>query len=136
MYGYSVWLVPLNHRILTKVYKFQHVPHVTISTNHVKIPEPDNLGRLYDIVKFQTYSTIEKQYVIDPLHSIGWKCSVDGLDISHVPHLTHRYSFYSFPDTVTPVFPTPRYLIGEVVVADTRSPRWEEWKIIKEKKLS
>jgi len=31
------------------------------------------------------------------------------------------------------VYPTPIRLIAEVCVADTRSPDWTEWKIIKEK---
>ena len=69
MYGYSVWLVPLNRRLLTKVYKFRHIPHITISTNHEDLPDPINLGKLYDIVDFKPYGIIGKQYAFDPLHA-------------------------------------------------------------------
>ena len=132
MYGYSVWLVPLNRRLLTKVYKFRHIPHITISTNHVTVPDPDNLGKLYNIVNFSPYGKIGKQYEVDPLHSLGWECDVEDLNIQHTPHLSHMYSFYAY-DKVYSVYPTPMRLIAEVCVADTRSPNWEEWKIIKEK---
>ena len=132
MYGYSVWLVPLNRRLLTKVYKFKHIPHITISTNHRTIPDPDNLGRLYNVVDFKQYGKIGKQYAVDPLHSLGWECDVEDLNIRHTPHLSHMYSFYAY-DKVYSVYPTPMRLIAEVCVADTRSPDWEEWKIIKEK---
>ena len=132
MYGYSVWLVPLNHRLLTKVYKFRHIPHITISTNHTSVPDPDNLGKLYNVVNFKPYGKIGKQYEVDPLHSLGWECEVDDLDIKHTPHLSHLYSFFPY-SKVYSVYPTPMRLIAEVCVADTRSPNWEEWKIIKEK---
>ena len=132
MYGYSVWLVPLNRRLLTKVYKFRHIPHITISTNHVTVPDPDNLGKLYNIVNFSPYGKIGKQYEVDPLHSLGWECDVEDLNIQHTPHLSHMYSVYAY-DKVYSVYPTPMRLIAEVCVADTRSPNWEEWKIIKEK---
>ena len=132
MYGYSVWLVPLNRRLLTKVYKFRHIPHITISTNHVTVPDPDNLGKLYNIVNFIPYGKIGKQYEVDPLHSLGWECEVEDLDIKHTPHLSHLYSFFPY-SKVYSVYPTPMRLIAEVCVADTRSPNWEEWKIIKEK---
>ena len=132
MYGYSVWLVPLNIRLLTRVYKFRHIPHITISTNHRTVPDPDNLGRLYDVVNFKPYGKIGKQYAIDPLHTLGWECDVEDLDIKHTPHMSHVYSFYPY-DKVHYVYPTPIRLIAEVCVADTRSPNWEDWKIIKEK---
>ena len=132
MYGYSVWLVPLNRRLLTKVYKFRHIPHITISTNHVTVPDPDNLGKLYNNVNFIPYGKIGKQYEVDPLHSLGWECDVENLDIKHTPHMSHLYSFFPYAKVYS-VYPTPMRLIAEVCVADTRSPNWEEWKIIKEK---
>ena len=132
MYGYSVWLVPLNRRLLTKVYKFRHIPHITISTNHVTVPDPDNLGKLYNIVNFIPYGKIGKQYEVDPLHSLGWECEVEDLDIKHTPHMSHLYSFFPYAKVYS-VYPTPMRLMAEVCVADTRSPNWEEWKIIKEK---
>ena len=132
MYGYSVWLVPLNRRLLTKVYKFRHIPHITISTNHEDVPDPVNLGQLYDVVDFKPYGLIGKQYKFDPLHATGWECTVEDLPIQHAPHMSHLYSFYPY-DKVYSVYPTPIRLIAEVCVADTRSPDWEEWKIIKEK---
>jgi len=132
MYGYSVWLVPLNRRLLTKVYKFRHIPHITISTNHEDLPDPINLGKLYDIVDFKPYGIIGKQYAFDPLHATGWECTVEDLFIQHTPHMSHVYSFYPH-EKVLPVYPTPQRLIAEVCVADTRSSNWEEWKIIKEK---
>jgi hypothetical protein len=94
MYGYSVWLVPLNRRLLTKVYKFRHIPHITISTNHEDLPDPINLGKLYDIVDFKPYGIIGKQYAFDPLHATGWECTVEDLFIQHTPHMSHMYSFY------------------------------------------
>jgi len=133
MYGYSVWLVPLNYRILQKVYKFRHIPHVTISTNHSAAPDPANLGRLYDVTDFQPYSNIGRNYVIDPLHALGWVCQVHGLEIEHTPHMSHVYSFFAFPRSPHVSYATPTRLIAEVCVADTRSPRPEEWEIIGEK---
>jgi len=132
MYGYSVWLVPLNRRLLTTVYKFRHIPPLTISTNHEDLPDPINLGKLYDIVDFKPYGIIGKQYAFDPLHATGWECTVEDLFIQHTPHMSHVYSFYPH-EKVLPVYPTPQRLIAEVCVADTRSSNWEEWKIIKEK---
>jgi len=132
MYGYSVWLVPLNRRLLTKVYKFRHIPHITISTNHEDVPDPVNLGHLYDVVDFKPYGIIGKQYAFDPLHATGWECKVEDLTIQHTPHMSHLYSFYPH-EKALPVYPTPQRLIAEVCVADTRSSNCEEWKVIKEK---
>lgn len=132
MYGYSVWIVPLNRMSLERTHNFGHIPHVTLSTNHHRMPDPDNLGKLYYVDNFGPYEKLKQQYAFDPLYALGWNCNVHGVNCEHQLYVSHKYSFYAFKGSHETLAP-PRKFIGEVVVADTRSPRWSEWHIVKEK---
>ena len=134
-YGYSVWYVPCNYRSLKAQYGMTHIPHVTVSTNHIdmhsakqvfyKLPKQTRIELNPECVEFP------KMYENDPLSAIGWYVDMPEIKTPHRAHLTLRY-FTSLPESqYCTMPPTYRDYICFKVVADTRSLNPKEWRIIK-----
>jgi len=129
-YGMSVWLVPLSHNIYRRVYKMKHIPHVTISTNHETVPDISHLQKYYDLVHFRDISNIPRQYEVDPLHSVGFTCLIDGLRTPHIPHMSVRYERTTYPSYDDITVEKPEKILAEVRIANTTSLNPSEWFLI------
>lgn len=131
-YGYSVWLVPLSYRVFQRGWCIRHIPHVTLSTNHVEIPSLTNRGQCYDVKNFGPLTMIPSQYKSDSLNACGWFCDIVGYEmkLDHLPHMTFMYS--KTPFTVLPmVNEEPLHdTIAQILIADTRSIDPLDWYIM------
>ena len=125
-YGYSVWAVPMNHEAIRVAYGMKHIPHITLSTNHVKVPIPTNWGQKLSIeFKDKHLYRLPRIYEYDPLDttSAGFYCKIEGYD-NPLLHMTMSYDFsekygeYSAPDET---------LTAHVYRADTRSLDPSKW---------
>jgi len=129
-YGFSVWLVPLSHNIYRRVYKMKHIPHVTISTNHEKVPDISHLKPYYDIVHFKGIQNIPRQYEVDPLYAAGFPCLIDGLRTPHIPHMSVRYDRRTYPNFDDIKVDKPYRMLAELRIADTTSLDPSDWFLI------
>ena len=119
MYGYSIWLVPYYYKDLQKQYKMDHIPHVTIATNMMHIPNQILSTDVYFITKFSDLSTIDS-------NACGYYCEIPNLTLNHTPHLTLWYAEeprYYFNKPV-------KEIACELRVADTRSSNPKDWKLL------
>ena len=124
-YGYSIWYVPIRR---LDNWRFSHIPHVTIANGYSSIEEAKRISqclpptlRITPLRHLQYFGSPK-----DPLP--GW-----GLEVylpykfqsEYKPHLTLAYT--KNPPEMTPFLPS---FLAKVVVADTRSSRPDEWKIL------
>lgn len=129
-YGYSVWAVPNNYKTLQKNYNLTHIPHVTISTNHMDPPCITNYKERCKIV-FPTknlYRLTAYTYETDPINTecAGFLCKVPGINESSTAHMTISYDF----DGDFSVIHAPKGDLDAMVWrADTRSENPSDWRI-------
>jgi hypothetical protein len=127
---YSIWLVPLSSNIYRKIYRLQHIPHITVSTGHRSMPSIQNLQKYYDIVNFRSVSRIPRQYEENLLFSVGFPCHIEGLRPIHQPHLTLRYGANAYPPFDDILFEKPVRILGETRIADTSSKDPSKWSLV------
>lgn len=128
-YGYSLWIVPITKDIIRGLYMMKHIPHVTISTNHEVIPDKSQYNKYYCIGNFGDIVNIPKQYKVDPLYSVGWMCDVSNLVLPHRPHMSMKYGLGDYPEFNKNIN-SPYNVMGEVMVADTRSLNPSDWTLL------
>lgn len=146
-YGYSVWLVMSQDKILTRYLTTynDHVftPHVTLRSNYTLEEAKDyliSLDTLVGKVSFKDSVPISKQkycvhelprgeYNNDPLYGWGMVVDLKGFKVDHTPHLTIHYS--EKPLKKVPVLCLRKRTFTVVAcIADTRSLKPHKWKII------
>lgn len=123
-YGYSVWVIPDNYEIIKKKYKMKHIPHVTISTNHVVPPTLKDI-RPIKIKLHDEFVNFPKMYENDPLKASGFYCEID-YPTKHRPHMTVYYEHLEN----CKIEPPKEKLEGIMYVVDTTSCDATKWKII------
>jgi len=132
-YKWSIWYVPREYKDLMLRYKFQHIPHVTVSTHLTAKPTKELLSKWnskVDCMYFTPELVLMKDDKEDDLHAIGWNVKNQLPDVNH-PHLSYLYfkedmpfptsCIESFPDSISD---------WDLYIADTRDEDYSKWKII------
>lgn len=124
-YGYSVWAVPINYKMIQNKYGMKHVPHVTLSTNHATVPIPSNWGQRLKIeFKCKNLYRLPPMYEYQPPStSAGFYCNIRGYDNP----LLHMTLSYDFPGNYLDFKAPDEILDAQVYRADTRSLDPSEW---------
>ena len=91
MYGYSLWLVPKNHVSIMKKYDMVHIPHVTIATKMMYIPNEVLADRVFKIRNYGKIIKFGKMYDENDLEAAGFFSHIIGLEVKHEPHMTIWY---------------------------------------------
>ena len=126
-YGFSIWLVPTNLKYLQKTYNMKHIPHVTVETNLIELPDYSFDDTQYNLINFRSFAKFEKQYTHDPLEAWGWICDVPDISISHIPHMSLIYTKeFTFNTTIYP----PDDTLGQLYYADTTSECPANWSLL------
>ena len=128
-YGYSIWAVPFNYNIIQNRYGMKHIPHVTLSTNHIHVPSPIGYDRKVEI-KFtdkNLYRLPLGMYEYDPIvtTSTGFYCNIKGYNDT----LLHMTIFYDFQGNYLDFKAPDEILDAKIYRADTRSLDPSEWEI-------
>jgi hypothetical protein len=124
-YGYSIWYVPIRR---LDNWTFSHLPHVTIANGYSSIEEAKRISqRLPQRVRITPLRHL--QYFGSPKDPLpGWGLEVHlpyKFQSEYKPHLTVAYT--KNPPETTAFLPS---FLAKVVIADTRSSRPDEWKIL------
>ena len=124
-YGYSIWYVPIRR---LDNWTFSHIPHVTIANGYSSIEEAQRITRcLPQRVRITPLRHL--QYFGSPKDPLpGWGLEVHlpyKFQSEYKPHLTVAYT--KNPPETTAFLPS---FLAKVVIADTRSSRPDEWKIL------
>ena len=124
-YGYSIWYVPIRR---LDNWRFSHIPHVTIANGYSSIKEAQRMSRcLPQRVRITPLRHL--QYFGSPKDPLpGWGLEVHlpyKFQSEYKPHLTIAYT--KKPPETTPFLPS---FLAKVVIADTRSSRPNEWKVL------
>ena len=95
-YGYSVWAVPKNYKKIRSVYGMKHIPHITLSTNHIEPPEISDFPKEV-VVSFEDKNMyrIPSMYEYEPLNlsAAGFYCKVNGYN-NPLLHMTLFYDYH------------------------------------------
>ena len=124
-YGYSIWLVPLNHVAIKKMYGMVHIPHVTVQTNLCSAPELKLPKGEFRLNSFTSLVELKSQYKHDPLCAWGWECQSPDVAIKHTPHMSCTYS--QPPSGITE---PPGDLLATMHLVDTTSTDPSEWTLV------
>ena len=125
-YGYSVWAVPVNHKIIQERYGMKHIPHVTLSTNHLNVPAPLNYGQKVEIeFKDKHLYRLPRMYEYEPIDTIssGFYCKIKG----HKDPILHMTLSYDFSGNYSDFKAPDEILEARIYRADTRSLEPSEW---------
>ena len=124
-YGYSIWYVPIRR---LDNWRFSHIAHVTIANGYSSIEEAQQMSQCLPR-KLRITPLRHLQYFGSPKDPLpGWGLEVHlpyKFQSEYKPHLTVAYT--KNPPKTTPSFPS---FLAKVVIADTRSSRPNEWKVL------
>ncbi len=124
-YGYSIWYVPIRR---LDNWTFSHLPHVTIANGYSSIEEAQQMSRCLPR-KLRITPLRHLQYFGSPKDPLpGWGVEVQipyKFQSEYKPHLTVAYT--EKPPETIPFLPS---FLAKVVIADTRSTRPTEWKLL------
>lgn len=129
-YGFSIWIVPLDHQMFMKKYNMVHIPHITVSTNYTSVLQArETFNKLSSICSFSFhpgYHMFPSMYEYEVLRGSGFYCDVHSIEISHKPHMTvfynvdHRYHIDE-PQNIH---------YGVIQIADTTSLDPRQWFLV------
>jgi hypothetical protein len=131
-YGYSIWLVPTNWKYIKKEFNMDFTPHVTVATNLPYLPYGILNNKNYQVKNFSKGVILPKMYNFDPLNSFGYPCEIDGLYLSHKPHMSLFYAPNKINelDTYSRIKAPPSYPIEcQLRIADTTSINPIQWTV-------
>lgn len=124
-YKFSIWLVPINWKVIKKIYKMEHIPHITVATNiDTDISSAILNNNIYTISDFSIASNFDKMYKNDPLNGYGFFCKINEIKTNHVPHMTLFYN--KLINNINPP-PPPNELKCKLYIADTRNLDYRLW---------